>query len=254
MHFQEIYFLYLYKKTVMKKYFFAFFATMILFTSCETIGKINIPTNMPNVLTEADVSNGLKEALKVGVKQSVTMLGQTDGFLNNPLFKIPFPEEAIRAKEKLEQLGMSNLVNNFITTMNHAAENAVSKATPIFLDAITSMTITDAVNILRGDKNAATEYFKAKTSTSLIALFKPEINNALNNVNATKYWTDITSTYNKIPFVNPVQTDLSQYVTDKAVSALFTQIASEENKIRTDPAARINDILKRVFDPNAIVQ
>lgn len=138
--------------------------------------------------------------------------------------------------------------------MNHAAENAVSKATPIFLDAITSMTITDAVNILRGDKNAATEYFKAKTSTSLVALFKPEINNALNTVNATKYWTDITSTYNKIPFVNPVQTDLSQYVTDKAVSALFTQIASEENKIRTDPAARINDILKRVFDPNAIVQ
>jgi enolase len=138
--------------------------------------------------------------------------------------------------------------------MNHGAENAVSKAAPIFLNAITSMTFADAKNILKGADNAATEYFKGKTTTALFGLFKPEIQKALDAVNATKYWSDITSTYNKIPFVTKIETDLAKYVTDKALTALFTQIASEEKKIRTDPLARVNDILKKVFNPNAVIQ
>jgi len=215
---------------------------------------MNLPTNVPTVLSEADIAGGLKEALKVGTNNSIGLLGKADGFLNNPLFKIPFPEEAIRAKVKLEQLGMGTLIENFIATMNHGAENAVAKAGPIFVNAITSMTITDAVTILKGADNAATEYFKSKTTTSLTNLFKPEITKALEAVNATKYWSDITSAYNKIPLVQKIETDLSKYVTEKALGALFTQIASEEKKIRTDPVARVNDILKKVFDPNAITQ
>jgi hypothetical protein len=238
----------------MKKHIIAFAAILVLFTGCDTLSKMSLPTNIPTVLTATDVANGLKEALNVGTNNAVGLLGKTDGFLKNPLFTIPFPQEAIKAKEKLQQLGMGTLIDNFVATMNHGAENAVSKAAPIFLNAIKTMTITDAVNILKGSDNAATEYFKSKTTASLTALFKPEISKALDAVSCTKYWGDITSTYNKIPLVTPIETDLSKYVTDKAIGALFTQIASEEKKIRTDPAARINDILKKVFDPNAIVK
>lgn len=238
----------------MKKYMIAFAATLVLFTACDTLGKLNLPTNIPVVLSEGDVANGLKEALNVGTNNAIGMLGKADGILKNPLYMIPFPQEAIKAKEKLQQLGMETLLDNFVATMNHGAENAVAKAGPIFLNAITAMTITDAINILKGADNAATEYFKSKTTASLTALFKPEITKALDAVNCTKYWSDITGTYNKIPLVTPIETDLSKYVTEKALSALFLQIAAEEKKIRTDPAARINDILKKVFDPNAIVQ
>ncbi len=238
----------------MKKIVFSLAIIMIALSGCDTLSKINLTNNIPVVLSEGDVVNGLKEALNVGTNNAVGLLGKPDGILRNPLYMIPFPQEAIRAKEKLEQLGMETLIDNFIATMNHGAENAVSKAGPIFLNAISSMTISDAVNILKGADNAATEYFKSKTTASLTALFKPEISKALDAVNCTKYWTDITSTYNKIPLVNPIETDLSKYVTEKALNALFTQIATEEKKIRTNPAARINDILKKVFDPNAIVQ
>ena len=238
----------------MKTKVLMFVVVLVLSTSCDTLSKMNLPTNLPTVLSESDITNGLKEALKVGTNNSVGFLGKTNGFLGNPAYMIPFPQEAIRAKDKLEQLGMGKLVDDFIATMNHGAENAVSKAAPIFINAITSMSIQDAANILKGADNAATEYFKAKTTASLTALFKPEIKNALDAVNATKYWTDITTTYNKIPLVTKVETDLSQYVTEKAIAALFTQIAAEEKKIRTDPAARVSDILKKVFDPNAIVQ
>lgn len=238
----------------MKKNLLLFAAIVILFAGCDTLSKINIPTGLPVALTESEIVSGLKEALNVGTNNAVGFLGKADGFLKNPLFKIPFPEDAQRAETKLRELGMNEMVDNFITTMNHGAENAVSKAGPIFLNAITSMTFADAKNILKGADNAATEYFKSKTTTSLFSLFKPEIQKALDAVNATKYWSDITSTYNKIPFVTKVETDLSKYVTDKALAALFKQIAVEEKKIRTDPVARVSDILKKVFDPNAIVQ
>ncbi|PKP04941.1 MAG: DUF4197 domain-containing protein [Bacteroidetes bacterium HGW-Bacteroidetes-6] len=238
----------------MRKTIFASIAVLLLFAGCDTISKMNLPTGGAVILSESDIVSGLKEALNVGTNNAVGLLGKADGFLKNPLFKIPFPEDAKRAETKLRELGMNDLVDNFITTMNHGAENAVSKAAPIFLNAITSMTFEDAKNILKGADNAATEYFKAKTTTALFGLFKPEIQKALDAVNATKYWTDITSTYNKIPFVTKIETDLAKYVTDKALSALFTQIASEEKKIRTDPVARVNDILKKVFNPNAVIQ
>ncbi|MFH0892947.1 MAG: DUF4197 domain-containing protein [Bacteroidota bacterium] len=237
----------------MKKIFFFLSATLLLAAGCDTLKQMNLPVNVPTALTTTEIVNGLKEALNTGTNNSISFLGKADGFLNNPLFKVPFPEEAKRAETKLRELGMNKLVDDFITTMNHGAENAVAKAGPIFLNAITSMTFEDAKKILKGADNAATEYFKLKTTTALTGLFKPEIKKALDAVNATKYWTDITTTYNKIPFVTKIDTDLPNFVTGKAMNALFTKIADEEKNIRTNPAARVKDILKKVFDPNAIV-
>lgn len=213
--------------------------------SCEVLKQIEMPTQQP--LTTGDIIAGLKQALEIGTNNSVNFLGKTDGFYGNPLFKIPFPEEAKVVEEKLRDLGMHRLVDDFIRTMNRGAENAVKLAAPIFVDAIKQMTFDDARNILRGPDDAATEYFRTKTSSRLAELFKPEVQSALDKVEATKYWSDITTTYNRIPFVRRVETDLAKYVTEKTMNALFTKVAEEEKLIRTDPAARVTDLLKRVF-------
>lgn len=235
----------------MKKIFIPLFFILFTFGSCDVLQQ-----QLQNtiVLSESDIVNGLKEALKVGTNNSVSVLGIAGGFYNNEKFRIPFPQEAQKAETKLRELGMGEMVDKFIKTMNDGAENAVSKATPIFVNAITSMTIQDAKNILKGNDDAATVYFKSKTQTQLFDLFKPEVKKALDAVNATKYWTDIISTYNKIPLVTKIETDLAKYVTNKAIDALFVKIAEEEKQIRTDPAKRVNEILKKVFNPNAIVQ
>lgn len=227
-------------------------SAFILSTSCDTIGSLQLPTNTGIVLTESEIVNGLKEALNIGTNNAVSILSKENGFFGDALVKIPFPDEAKRAETKLRELGMNKLVDDFILTMNRGAEQAVTKAGPIFANAITSMTFEDAKNILKGNENAATEYFRAKTSTQLFGLFKPEIQKALDAVSATKYWKDITSTYNKIPLVTPIETDLAKYVTDKALNALFLKIAVEEKKIRTDPLARVSELLKKVFNPSAL--
>ncbi|MCX7697428.1 MAG: DUF4197 domain-containing protein [Bacteroidales bacterium] len=227
---------------------------LLVFPACDVLQQFTKQTNTPVILTESDIVQGLKEALKVGTNNAISFLGKTDGFLGNSLYKILFPPEVQKVETKLRELGFHQLIDNFIVAMNRGAENAVSKAGPIFVNAILSMTFEDAKNILKGPDNAATEYFRKKTSQQLSQLFKPEIKKALDEVHATKLWEDITTTYNKIPLVTPVQTDLPQYVTDKALQALFNVIAGEEKKIRTDPAARINDILRKVFNPNAIIR
>jgi hypothetical protein len=234
--------------------FFVLLVSFLILPACDVMQQYAKNVNAPVILTESDVVNGLKEALKVGTNNAVQFLGKTDGFLKNPTYKILFPPEAQKVEAKLRELGFHQLIDNFIVAMNRGAENAVAQATPIFVNAITSMTFEDAKAILRGAENAATEYFKKKTSQQLTALFKPEIKKALDQVGASQLWTEITTTYNKIPFVTPVQTDLAQYVTDKALQALFNEIAINEKKIRTDASARINDILKKVFNPNAIIQ
>ena len=115
------------------------------------------------------------------------------------------------------------------------------------MNAITTMSINDAKNILHGSDNAATTYFQNKTTAALVSAFKPQVQNTLNQMNVTKYWSDVTSAYNKIPLTKEVETDLAQYVTDKAIQGLFHKIAIEEKKIRKDPAARVSEILKKVF-------
>jgi hypothetical protein len=199
-------------------------------------------------LSNEDVVAGLKEALSVGARNSSDKLSAVDGFFGNAMIKVLMPDEAKKVESTLRGLGMGDLVDKAILSMNRAAEEASKSAAPIFVDAIKSMTIGDAFGILKGNDSAATSYLKGKTTASLTSAFKPVIESALEKVNATKYWKDVFETYNKLPTTfNKVNTDLSGYVTEKALTGLFYQVSLEEQKIRKDPAARVTDILKKVF-------
>ncbi len=199
-------------------------------------------------LSNDDIVQGLKEALSVGARNSADQLSATDGFFKNAAIKVLMPEEAKKVESTLRNLGMGSMVDNAILSMNRAAEEASKSAAPIFVDAIKTMSIQDAVGILRGKDTAATSYLKGKTTPQLTTTFKPVIDKALATTNATKYWKDLFETYNKLPTTfKKIDTDLSSYVTTKALTGLFLQVAIEEQKIRKDPAARVNDILKKVF-------
>lgn len=199
-------------------------------------------------LSNEDVIAGLKEALSVGARNSSDKLSAVDGFFANAAIKLLMPEEARKVESTLRNVGLGNMVDKAVLSMNRAAEEASKSAAPIFVDAITSMSIQDAFAILKGSDSAATVYLKGKTTVSLTNAFKPVIEDALEKTNATKYWKDVFETYNKLPTTfNKVNTDLSGYVTDKALTGLFFQVALEEQKIRKDPAARVTDILRKVF-------
>jgi hypothetical protein len=238
----------------MKKIVFtlAIVATMAL-GSCDTLNSMaqNLPSDFPNntnmTPTETEMISALKEALQVGSNNAANTLHQPGGYFNNPIIKIPFPPEAQNVADKVRQLGYGSEVDKFIETMNRGAEDAAVKAAPIFGDAIRSMTLTDAKNILLGADNSATMYFKSHTSAALFNAFSPVIKSSLDKVEATKYWTQITTIYNKIPFVKPVQTDLVKYTTDKALDGLFVKVADEEKNIRNNASARVSDQLRKVF-------
>lgn len=198
-------------------------------------------------LTESEIAQGLKEALNVGAKNASSQLSAADGFFKNSLVKIPFPSEAQIVKDKLVKLGFTKEVDEFELTLNRAAESASKDAANIFGNAITSMTITDAKNILQGNDSSATHYLHGKTNDQLKTAFKPIIEKALASTMATSKWTQLTTLYNKVPFVKPVNTDLVGYTNDKAMLGLFKVVAQEEGKIRKDPAARVSEILKKVF-------
>ncbi|GAB1446730.1 hypothetical protein MASR2M41_25350 [Flammeovirgaceae bacterium] len=198
-------------------------------------------------LTANDVANGLKEALIKGISNGSDLASQMDGYFKNEAIKILFPPDVKKVEDKLRQIGLGSEVDKFVMTLNRGAEDAAKEAKPIFIAAIRSMTIDDAWSILKGDQNAATEYLKRTTSAQLKQKFSPVIQNSLDKVNATKYYTDLVNTYNKIPFVEDVNPDLNDYATDKAIEGLFVMVAKEEKEIRQDPLARTTDLLKRVF-------
>jgi hypothetical protein len=198
-------------------------------------------------LSNAEIINGLKEALKVGTNNSTAAASKLDGYYKNPLIKIPFPREVSEVEKTLRNMGMNKEVDKFVMTLNRAAEDAAKSAAPVFLNSIQKMTINDGLSILKGGNDAATQFLKNTSNAALIASFKPIVQNSLSKVQITQYWNPLMTTYNKIPFVKKVNPDLNQYVTDKAIEGLFKLIAAEELKIRKDPAARINDILKKVF-------
>ena len=200
-----------------------------------------------NGLTEKDAADGIKEALVNGTGESVKQVSVLNGYWGNPEIKIPFPTEAKEMESKLRTIGMGKKVDEFNESMNRAAEKAASEAKPIFLTAIKEMTVRDAVNIVKGTDNAATMYLKNNTSPQLIDKFQPIIKTSLDNVNATRYWSDLITIYNKIPMVKKMNPDLPQYVTQKAIDGLFIMIAKEELKIRKDPVARTSELLKKVF-------
>ena len=198
-------------------------------------------------LSTGDVIAGLKEALVKGAEYSTASASKTDGYLKNLEIKIPFPPEIEKIETTLRNVGLNKPVDDFIMSINRAAEQAANEAKPLFVSAITSMTIEDAWGILKGDNHAATTYLRKTTSSQLAVKFEPIIDNALNKVNATKYYEDMSTQYNRIPFVTKVETDLTKYVGQKAIDGLFVLVAKEEEKIRKDPLARTTELLKRVF-------
>lgn len=200
-----------------------------------------------STLSNDQIIKGLKEALNVGSKNATSSASKLDGFYKNPAIKIPFPKDADRVRTTVESLGMKPQVDKFVMTLNRAAEEAAKEAAPIFLNAITTMSISDGLGILNGGDNAATNYLNAKTSPALRAKFQPVVKRAIAKVHLTKYWNPIISKYNKVPFVQKMNPDLEAYVTDKAIEGMFKLIADEEMKIRKDPAARVTDILEQVF-------
>lgn len=213
----------------------------------KSVNDVNKTMNQPAPLTNDEVIRGLKEALSVGITNAGGLASKADGYFKNPKLFIPFPPEVKNVEDKLRGLGMNSLCDQFIQSVNRGAENAAAKAAPIFKEAITGMSISDGFQILRGSENAATEYLKKATTEKLKVAFRPVIEQSLSSVNATKYWSDVTGTYNKIPFVTKVNTDLPGYVTDRAIQGLFILVADEEAKIRKDPVARVSELLKRVF-------
>jgi len=243
----------------MKKYFFLLIAvaTLPYVSSCQItkgLGK-RIPTSIPGTssstnntgLSNSDIVAGLKEALQVGTNNGTQKVSQVDGYFANPLIKILMPPDVKMVEDKLRDVGLGSYVDQAVLSMNRAAEQAGKEAAPIFIDAIKGMTITDAVGILKGPDDAATQYLKANTSAQLTTKFTPVIKKALDQTQATKYWKQVFDTYNQLPFVQHVNSDLTGYVTQKALDGLFVTVAQEELKIRKDPVAQVTDILKRVF-------
>ena len=230
-----------------------FYILVLLASGCtsvqlsQTMNAVKGVLDEETPLTSGQVADGLKEALTQGIKKGASMASATDGFFKNANIKIPFPPEVQNVQDKLRQVGMGKMVDDFVLTLNRGAEEAAKEAAPIFVSAITSMTIEDAWGILKGEKNSATVYLEKATSSQLNEAFSPVIERALEKVNATKYYSDLVNAYNKIPFVQKVNPDLQGYATQKAMDGLFYMVAQEEEKIRTEPLARATDLLKRVF-------
>jgi hypothetical protein len=213
----------------------------------EAENAVKNPSPGGGALSNDEVIQGLKNALSVGTNNSTGMASKLDGFYKNPSIFIPFPPEAQKMKDKLDEFGMKEQTDKFVETLNRAAEEAAKNAADIFLNAVKGMSIGDGFAILKGANDAATQYLKDKTTADLRAKFTPVVQAAIDKVELTKYWNPLVTTYNKIPFVEKQNPDLTAYVTDRAMQGLFKLIADEELKIRQDPMARVTDILKKVF-------
>lgn len=200
-----------------------------------------------NSLSNTDIVTGLKEALNVGSKNASDIASKADGYYKNPQIKIPYPPQTRDMMNTLNNLGMKPQVDAFVRQLNRAAEDAATKAGPVFLSAISNMNINDGLNILKGNNDAATQFLKQNTSSELNNQFKPVIAASLQKVEITKYWKPLFKKYNQLPFVKKVNPNLEEYVTQKATEGLFVLVAQEELKIRQDPGARVSDILKKVF-------
>lgn len=193
------------------------------------------------------IVSGLKEALSVGTENAVTSVSALDGYFANEAIKILMPGKIQKIGEVMKKIGYGQVVDDFVVSMNRAAETAAPRARDHFAGAIKEMTFRDAKEILNGGDTAATEYFREKTSGKLYEKFRPIISSSMNEVGATRAYKDMIGKYTTLPFVKEESLDLDNYVTNKSLDGLFYMIAEEEKKIRTDPAARVTDLLKKVF-------
>ena len=230
--------------------FIAAAATLSL-SSCVTLNQVDNQyggvLNEGTVPITTEMSLGLKQALEFGTTASSNKLSATNGFFGNAAVKILMPPEAQKVENTLRSIGLNKLCDDVILSLNRAAEDAAKEAKPIFVNAIKQMSFQDVSNILLGEQNAATMYFKRRTSAALSDKFRPLVSNSINKVGATKYWTELTTAYNKVPLVKPINTDLTGYVTDRAIDGLFVEIAQEELKIRENIGARSTSLLQKVF-------
>lgn len=216
------------------------------FSSCAEMNQVL--QQLPNAQGFGlDISGGLKEALNNGISNQVSKLTAVDGFYRNEAVKIFLPDELKKVDAGLRKIGLSKLADDGLKAINRTAEDAVKEATPIFVDAVVNMSFTDAKNILMGNENAATVYLQSSTMTALYGKFNPVIKNSFAKVGADKIWTNLINKYNSIPFVNQVNPDLTDYVTNKALDGVFKMITVEEIKIRTDIKSRTSNLLKNVF-------
>ena len=228
----------------------ALFAILLMATDAASQIKLSdLFKKVPSAgLSEADAGRGIKEALAQGVSKAVLNLHKTDGFFGSDLYKMLLPPDALKAETALRRIGLGSQVDKAVLAINRGAEDAVGTASPIFGDAIKQMTLTDALGIVRGNKDAATQYFRQKTSEPLTEAFTPSVKTSLDKTQATKYYADLANSYNRIPLTSgKIDPNLTGYVVGKAVDALFDQIAKEEANIRSNPVARTTDILKKVF-------
>ena len=218
-------------------------------TTNQTSTTTNGASTAASGISTLEATSGIKEALGNGLKASIQTLSIKDGFLGDAAVKILMPDEAKKVEQTLRAVGMGSLCDKFITSMNRAAETAVNEAGTVFVNSLSKMSITDAYNILlSGQQNAATSFFKTQTSTELTTKFNPIIESAMGQNNVSTYWNQLTSAYNKLPLGHKVETNLTAYVTQKAIDGLFVKVADQELKIRQNiGGARSTDLLSKVF-------
>ena len=245
----------------MKKLLFLSIIALSVMSCAELLQIATTAASSSLPVTEAENASGLKSSLNVGIENAVNILGVENGFMNDALVKILLPAEAKTILDNVKLIpGGQELVNKAVLSLNRTAEDAVKEAVPIFKKAILSMSFSDATGILFGGKNAATNYLKQKTSAELVSTCAPNVRESLGkplvaNISTTKSWEALTSNFNKVAAtpvgavagLKPVKVNLEEYVTQKALDALFIKVADEEQKIRENPVARVSDILKRVF-------
>ena len=221
----------------------------LLFSSCgEILQNLPTGTNTGGAVTQTEAGQAIREALSQGLVKAVLKFNQEDGFFKDAFYKILLPPDAKKIENTLRDIGLGKMVDKAILQINRGAEDAAGYAKPIFVDAIKSMTLSDAIGLVRNGDTSATHFFRMKTTDKLIAAFMPVIKSSLDKVDATKYYGDIISKYNNFPTTRTkINPDLPNFVTLKATDALFDMVAVEERNIRTNFAARTTDLLKKVF-------
>ena len=230
-----------------KKFGLLILVASLTLTACDELKQVATTVLTQKLLTNEDIGSGLKSALEIGIGKGADVLSQKGGFMNS-VFKILLPPEARQITDKLKVIPGFNQVENIVLEkINAGAEDAAAKAKPIFVNAIKQMTFSDALNILMGDKNAATTYLKKATYDQLYQSFSPVIVQSLDKFEARKYWSDAVNTYNKIPFTQKANPSLDDYVTKEALNGLFSMVEQKERDIRSNPAERVTDLLKNVF-------
>lgn len=248
----------------MKKRVLTLLLVAFIVGGCAELLQVVNTMDTQRPLTQTEVVNGLKEALKIGSNKASSNLSVTDGYYRDELVKILLPPEAAIITENLHRIpGGSKLLDDVLLRINRSAEDAAKEAAPIFANAVTRMTIQDGFNILRGSNDEATKYLKANTYNQLVQLYSPKIRSSLDKklvagISTNDSWNTLTTQWNnlagsavgRIAGFNKVDVKLEEYLTEKALDGLFLKLAEEEKEIRTNPAARVTEILKRVFGSN----